>query len=216
MHRRYLFATVGLTLAIVIAAPVFGAPSATTAVSKKIKAAISKEVSKQLANKTGPPGPTGANGANGANGTNGATGPRGPSDSFIKMNDPAGFLTTAFTPVVAIASIAIGQGDFAITGTVNVIDQINAISNNGNVDCRLMRKSMFLDVVLDSTTLEVGETEGGKISQGELVLVSDSDLSTFPGGSSIEIQCRAASATANVNASGTLRMIEVENRTVVP
>src|ERR1700730_3318098 len=68
MTRRPKWSHVTIALAVIaalaIASPVFG-------LSKNIKKAISKEVSKQLAGKSCP---AGANGVNGTNGTNGANG----------------------------------------------------------------------------------------------------------------------------------------------
>lgn len=68
-----------LIAALAIASPVFG-------LSKSIKKAIRKEVSRQIgkaARPTGPPGPSGANGINGTNGANGT------ARAYTKVFPPA-------------------------------------------------------------------------------------------------------------------------------
>src|SRR5207244_1573849 len=60
MNRRFVFVGLGLVAALAIASSALGGPS--------LKSLVRKEVSRQLAGKTGPPGPPGAPGAPGAPG----------------------------------------------------------------------------------------------------------------------------------------------------
>jgi hypothetical protein len=89
MQRRPKWSTVTIALGVIavlaIASPVFG-------VSSSIKKAIKKEVSKQIADATGPAGPPGATGATGLPGglsvaaINGpGTPPAGPAPSMVSV-----------------------------------------------------------------------------------------------------------------------------------
>jgi pilus assembly protein FimV len=71
MKRKYVFAGLGLIAVLAIVSPAAGGPS--------LKSLVKKEVTKQLAGKTGPAGPQGAAGTPGAAGAPGAPGTPGRS-----------------------------------------------------------------------------------------------------------------------------------------
>jgi hypothetical protein len=74
MRRKYVLAGFALVAAVAIASPALGGPS--------LKKLVKKEVTKQLAGKSGPQGTSGPQGPAGTNGTNG--------QSVASANEPTG------------------------------------------------------------------------------------------------------------------------------
>jgi hypothetical protein len=77
MRRNYVLAGLALIAAVAIASPALGGPS--------LKKLVKKEVTKQLAGKSGPQGTSGPQGPAGTNGTNGTNG-----QSVASANEPTG------------------------------------------------------------------------------------------------------------------------------
>jgi hypothetical protein len=206
--RSYGIVGMGLIAAIAIVAPVLAEQNATlSAVSPSVKKAIKKEVSKQLAGKTGP---AGAQGAQGAQGNTGNTGPRGPSDARESFQDPAGFLGTSFSTIDVIATGILGASNFpvfAISATVDLTDEANGTSA-GIVDCQLVDFNIGSDEVVDSGQLEMGEG-GTAISSGQITLHGLAFLGSGPGNSAA-VQCRDTGPTANVDAKAKILAITVD------
>jgi hypothetical protein len=197
MKRRYVLTCLAVIAALAIASPVFGLPSS-------IKKAIKKEVSKQLAGKTGPQGPQGSQGPPGDQGVKGNTGSAGSpaasaflghasglTTSPIEFVSPTGTSTATFSAggvEMASPNAAIVARDLFVSA-----DAAPGVGNSRQYELRLASTGSAIPVGCamsgaSQTTCDSGVATG-TIPAGDGITLRISNSGT-PGGTTIEFGWR--------------------------